>query len=104
LDVRGLRLGDGQRRARLGRDAHEIRVDPEKFGEPLERGAEPCEAGRHRWLEIIVVEVTVLRAEKPAEVEGAEVAAAELGPHRNQRRREVAVAFHPVAPHLRRRT
>ena len=75
-----------QRRTRHGRDADEIRVDAEELGETLERGAELCEAGRHQWLEVIIVEVVVLRAEEPAEVEGAEIATVELCPHRDQRR------------------
>jgi hypothetical protein len=81
---RDLQFFRHDRRARYSGDGDKIGIDPQKLDETLERGAELSEAGRDRRFEIVVVEVAILQAEEPTELEHAQIAVGQLSPHRDQ--------------------
>ncbi|MER6218920.1 hypothetical protein ABT213_33470 [Streptomyces sp. NPDC001674] len=63
----------------LGRRGDEVRVDTEEGGEVGERLGQIGQAGRRRWFEVCVVEVAVVEAQQPGEVEQAQIAVGDKG-------------------------
>jgi hypothetical protein len=72
-------------RAAGRRGIEQVAVDAEERGERFERGAEPAEPGRARGLDLVVIELTGLHAQQPAQVERPQVAAGDVGAQREER-------------------
>src|SRR5882672_3991272 len=79
------RLALNERRARSSRGVDESSIYPQELSETSQGGTELRETGRDRRLDLVILQFAVLRTQEPAQVQGAQIAAGQLGPHRDQR-------------------